>query len=435
MTPVDPTSRSRVWAVVLCALAVRLAYMGVFALPERLPEQSYAWDWGYEQVAVASAIAAGEGYRDPFQRDAEEFPWAVQESGATAWCGAVYPLVLGALILATDGPNHDTAMALAWLNVLLSASIAAGLWHLGRGLGREALGRWSAWVWALHPLAAYGAVTLAWDSVLVGAGIVWFLVLLLRRTARLDRGELSMARGLVPVGVAFGLLALLNPATLTLAPGGALFLWVRRRNAFLPSLAAVALPAALVLLPWLVRNQVVVGTFSPKANLGVELLVGNNDDADGAFHAWIHPAYNEAEFARFLELGEGAYGRDARGRALAWIRANPGRFAELSAVRARNFWIGLSPFEPLTLRSGRTKERDWQGWLKWTVYCAVGVLALVGMLRHRDAHGGRALLVGTLACYPIVYYMTHVLERYRQPLEPLLVILAVSALRSLRRRT
>ena len=57
MTPVDPTSRSRVWAVVLCALAVRLAYMGVFALPERLPEQSYAWDWGYEQVPGDVSLA------------------------------------------------------------------------------------------------------------------------------------------------------------------------------------------------------------------------------------------------------------------------------------------------------------------------------------------------------------------------------------------
>ena len=37
------------------------------------------------------------------------------------------------------------------------------------------------------------------------------------------------------------------------------------------------------------------------------------------------------------------------------------------------------------------------------------------------------LLVGSALLSPLVYYVTHVLDRYRAPLEPLLVLLATSA--------
>jgi len=46
---------------------------------------------------------------------------------------------------------------------------------------------------------------------------------------------------------------------------------------------------------------------------------------------------------------------------------------------------------------------------------------------YRDRRGGFWLIAGSIGLYPVVYYTTHVIERYRSPLEPL-VTFAVAAL-------
>lgn len=295
--------------------------------------------------------------------------------------------------------------------------------RLGAGLGRKRLGTLSAWAWAFHPGAAYFAVTLVWDSVFVAAGIVWFLAFLAKRASE----SAGTPRRLVPVGLALGALALLNPSTLALAPGIALFFWVRQGKRGLRTLLAIALPCALVLAPWSIRNQVQLGTLAPKANLGVELMVGNHDLATGSFRPDAHPSYNSIEHLKYLNLGEAAYSRQAEQRFKEWVQANPGIFTLLTLTRIRHFWLGLSPFTPVVMHGGGLHQRDWQGWVKWWLHFSVGCLALLGALRYGDEEGGRVLLVGCLTCFPLVYSITHVMERYRFPIEPLLVLLAVSA--------
>lgn len=408
----EPTPRLALLAVVV-ALLVRLAVGQALHLPAPMDPGDERWDWAYEQGAVSAALLRGDGLADPF----------AQGTGATAWCGCAFPALLAAATAVTDGPNDGTLRLVAWFHVALGALIAWLLAALGAALGRARLGLAAAWLWAVHPMASYYAWTVVWDSHLVAATLLGALVAL----ARLGPSPSGGRR--VRAGLWFGLAVLVNPATLAVVPAAAVFLARGRRP--LEAARAVALvlvPAALVALPWSLRNALVLGTPNLKANLGVELLVGNNDGADGGFHPWIHPAYNVAELARYVELGERDYGAWCRDRAVAWIRGHPDRFAELTLLRARNFWLGLDPTEPIALRSGATKERDAQGWVKWAAHFAFGLLGLVGLVTYRDRRGGWWLVGGTALLYPAVYLVTHVLERYRLPLEPVVTYLAASVL-------
>ena len=408
--------RRLVWLAILATVVVRLILAVGLDLPSPMKPGAEAWDWAYEQGAVSAALERGDGFADPFAKG----------TGPTAWCGVVFPTVLVVVTRVTGGPNDSTLHVLAGLHIALGALIAWQLAALGAALGRARQGALAAWLWALHPLAAYYALTVVWDSHFVAAALLGVLLTLARA------GQGAAPRRLVPAGVMFGVAVLVNPAALALGPALIVFV-VRGRPlaTWLRACAAYFGPALLVVLPLSIRNAVVLGTPNLKANLGVELLVGNNDDADGGFHPWIHPAYNDGELAEYRERGEVGYGSWSRARAVDWIRQHPRRFAELTLIRARNFWLGLDPAEPIHLRSGALKARDAQGWIKWASHFVAGLLALIGLATYRDERGGWWLVGGAAVLFPLVYYITHVLERYRLPLEPVLTYLIAGAILSI----
>lgn len=413
-----PNATRWVWGLVLLALAVRLAllaYLGDatgFHQAERAPRGA-AWDWGYEQGAIAQALAAGRGFADPFLRG----------TGPTGWTAPLYPLLLAGLIEAFGGVVYQAALALALSQAAASALVSWCLLRLGRALHSDAVGLLAALLWALHPLAAYLPVSLAWDSTFVALGLAWCLA----RVA--EGGPRARPRALAGAGASLGFIALVNPAPLALAPA-LLWYWLRPRAAG-ERLAAVAAFVGGVLAltaPWAVRNLVVLGSANLRTNLGVELFVGNNDDARGPFNGRIHPAYDEGEFAQYEALGEVAYARHCAARARSWAQANPARFARLSLERAQRFWVGPSPWSPQVLGSGAERRRDWQGWIEWLTHALFGGLGLVGALTFRGRAGAATLVRGALVLFPLVYYVTHVFERYRLPLEPVVVVAAAALL-------
>lgn len=406
-------SRRRGLLLVLgVALAVRLLFLFFVQPPPSAPPEG-VWRWGCEQASVARSLLRGDGFSDAFMKG----------TGPTAWCGPVFPSLLAGLMRLFGTEGRALAVALALVHSLVSALIAPLLWRLGRNLGREDVGRLAAWGWAFHPYAVQAAVSLVWDSVLLSLALCAWMVLL--TGVRIT----DPPRRLVPVGLALGALLLINPMPLTITPAALLFLKRGRSvRAWLVAALAMGLPALLVVSPWLVRNQRVLGTWNFKANLGTELMVGNMGEQDAGFDARLHPSWNGDELRRYRELGEVGYGRDCMRHFRDWLADHPGSFARACLQRVGTFWFGHSPFRPKPLRGAGSLRRDYQSWIKWWVFAGTGLLALLGALVHRDAAGGRVLLVGTVVLYPDLYYATHVLERYRYPIEPLLVLLAASAL-------
>jgi len=404
------------WLLVLAAFGLRLglmAYLGDATGFHQAAKSArgVVWDWGYEQAAIAQALADGRGFSDPFQRG----------SGATGWCAPLYPALLALLLRVTGGVTYSAALALAVLQAAAAALTCQQLFRLARALHSPRLGWLAAAAFALHPLAAYLPVSLVWDSTFVALGVTWFL-------ARLaEAGPSAPPRAILAHGVRLGLVALVNPAPLSLAPA---VLWYLARGRGARAMVGVAAAfggaLALTVSPWALRNALTLGSPNLRTNLGVELFVGNNDGARGPFNGRIHPAYDDAEYQRYLELGEVAYARDAGARALAWARADPARFLALSAHRAQRFWVGPDPREPERLGSGALRHRDAEGWIEWLTHALAGALAIVGALRFRGP--GAALVRGALFLFPLVYYVTHVFERYRFPIEPVVVLAAVSVL-------
>jgi hypothetical protein len=413
------TFKARAGVIFVVALAVRLAFMIGFRIPGPVTEDQAAWLWGAEQAAVARAVLRGDGLADPFARG----------TGPTAWCGAVYPMILAGVIACFGRTGQAVSTVTALINALSSAGTAVGLLRLGQALGRPRLGRVSAWIWVFHPSAIYFPVSYVWDTGILAFGVTQVLVLLARAGRTPGPGRAVRA------GAALGLLALVNANALALVPVALAYMTRRSGIASTARVwAAFAAGALVVLSPWLVRNRILLGTFQPKATLGVELRVGNNDDADGGFRPHLHPRDNLEEFEAYRQLGEVGYSRRCQGIFLDWLLENPSDFARLTGTRIKIFWLGFSPFEPFPLRSGRTKARDWQGWIKWWVYSLDGVLALAGLAVYSDRLGGRLLLGGVLLFFPMVYYAAHVIERYRFPIEPLLVYMGAALLLALFRR-
>lgn len=415
-----PAVRASRAAVAISILAFALRLGAIFALGDVLGFHAASrgggleWSFGYEQAAVAQSVAEGVGFADPFQKD----------TGATAWVAPAYPLILGGLIRLFGGLTVGVAWCLAILQLLAASLTCYYLWRLGRALHSHRAGLLAALFWALHPMAIYLPVALVWDSTLVALSITWFL------TSMLERGPSASSRSVALLGLGFGLSLFVNPAPLALVP---VIAWhylqprfkARRIETGGIRRVAILLGVALCSVsPWLVRNYAALGTPQIRSNLGVELFVGNNDGAIGPFNGRMHPAYNGEELAKYKELGEVAYAKDAGSRAVQWMREHPSRFLRLCLVRFQLFWLGPNPGDPIKLGTGLTRERDAMGWVKWLTHFGFGLLALAGAVTWKGRPGSRGVMRGTLFLFPLVYYVTHVFERYRFPIEPMVTLAA-----------
>ncbi len=398
------------------ALFLRLGAMLASGFAHRVDHG--AWGFGYEAACIADSLHAGHGFAGPWTR--AEVPWNLG-SGATAWLSPAYPGFVALLMNVFGGLVPGTAFALFFVQSIVGAFTCVAVVGLGRALNAERAGLVAGWVLAVFPAAVWNASAVVWDTTFVACAIVLFMW-----------GAFVCARGSMRkwgwFGAGFGLLLMLNPAPLALLPAALLPAWLQRQSVrvFGRNVALFALMAFVVVLPWMLRNQRRLGSFSMRTNLGVELMVGNNDDANGRFQISHHPSNSGAEFVRYRELGEVKYAAWAMQEARGWIAEHPGRFVGLCVRRFVFFWIGEDPItDPRTDESGRRAITDVGTWIKFVAFALTGVLGVFGAVRwaRRDL-AGRVLLLAFFL-FPLMYCVTHVLERYRFPIEPLLVLAAV----------
>jgi hypothetical protein len=103
---------------------------------------------------------------------------------------------------------------------------------------------------------------------------------------------------------------------------------------------------------------------------------------------------------------------------LKWISQNPGRFAQITAKRVLLFWAGIPRSEVVA----GFDIRD----LSEATFFFSSALAFVGLvLVLRRPVRGRFIFAVSLLVYPVIYYLTFPHERYRHPIEPLMVLLAL----------
>lgn len=423
----DAPSRELPWRATWLVFAVALGarVLAIVALHSIDAVSKGPWEFGFEAASIADSLHDGRGFSSPWHRDLA--PWNV-DSGPTGWLSPAYPALLARLMDLFGGLVPATALALFSIQALVSSATCVLVWMLGAELGAPRAGKLAAWTFALLPGAIWTSANYVWDTSFVAFGVTAFLWSTLR---------FARANGLVWAvhGAGFGALLLVNPAPLAILPAAWYGAWSRRREdggawttharTFASHAVVFSAVAFAVVSPWLLRNQRAFGSMSLRTNLGVELRVGNDDLSTGRYQVRVHPSNDAAQFRRYLELGEAAYCARAGDEARAWIREHPARFATLSLRRARLFWVGVDPWnEDRSSDTGTRAVSDPKSWIKFLAYAAVGVLSLVGGIvwARRGAAGRVVLLV--ILLFPPTYYVTHVSERYRMPIEPVLVLAA-----------
>jgi hypothetical protein len=132
--------------------------------------------------------------------------------------------------------------------------------------------------------------------------------------------------------------------------------------------------------------------------------------------AYLQPNLNQLEFEKFQRMGELAYAADCKRLAFEWVRENPERFAVISMKRFFYYWNGVP--------KDTGSRAPWD--LRNSLFLAFSVIAIWGLGRAlRQKVHGAWLFAGLVLTYPTTYYFVFPHARYRHPIEPELLILAV----------
>jgi tetratricopeptide (TPR) repeat protein len=260
-----------------------------------------------------------------------------------------YPFFL-ALVYSVTGGSYLAArgvqMGLGLLNCLLAYLLGKTLF--GRGVGL---------LFALLLSVYWGFIY--FEGQLLAPVLLVTAGLLLLYTLSLWPAKFTFGRALAG-GLAFGLYAVIRANVLLFAPvvlGWAWWLARRRRDGRSVGLTwgTFALGAAAVIAPVTIRNYVVAqDVVLVASNAGINLYVGNNEDATGRYS--IIPNLQELgvgdewtcfDYPRIVHGVEQQTGRTMKhsevsswfaGKAFAYMRAHPGHVLKLMATKAALFW-------------------------------------------------------------------------------------------------
>ncbi len=374
-----------------------------------LPGDVDHWSFAHEAGRIARSLATGQGYSSPMP----------EPSGPTAHLAPVYPLLLAGIFRVFGVYTTHSAVVAYLLNCLFSALTCIALYLLGeRTFGRET-GLLAAACLSLYPPSIWHSVNTIWDTTLLGFSLVALMAWLYGLPARPGNAEL------IRTGLLMGLIVLINPAPLLFYPAVALILWKQLRDQGsrgYREIAILTVSCLLVCVPWMIRNAIQVGEFTPRSAGGLSFRMGNTDRVwkagTGEEDISVAPTDSEEEARLFHKLGEADYDRYCARLGMEYLRNHPGRFAQLTLMRIRAWWLG--------------QNTDWTGNLKlafrlsalkrlaWLFPLPFFVAGCIAGWRN-GVHMG--LLLALLAIYPIPYYITVVTERYHFPIEPFLLLI------------
>jgi 4-amino-4-deoxy-L-arabinose transferase-like glycosyltransferase len=163
---------------------------------------------------------------------------------------------------------------------------------------------------------AFYVPAILYTNVVLSETIFTFAITLLCFT--MIKSDFRSTRVTFAIGIFFGLITLIKPATLfflftivVLLP----FVRVPVRRTIV-----LLIGSCIILLPWLMRNYVALGSFTLVTSTGINLLIGNNPAATGAYTANIPSAILQGATT------EAQVSRIATDYALAYVQANPGQF-------------------------------------------------------------------------------------------------------------
>jgi Tfp pilus assembly protein PilF/4-amino-4-deoxy-L-arabinose transferase-like glycosyltransferase len=370
--------------------------------------------------------------------DARAYDEWAQRIAAGDWLGGevfyqapLYPYFL-ATLYAIFGRSFELVR---WVQAAVGAASCVLLAGAGRRMFGARAGTIAGLLLAAYPVAVVLDVRID-KSVLD--------LFLLSAASYLLGGQLARPRapGMLATGACLGALGLVRENALLLVP--ALAGWTawrarRRGRAALVAAAALVTGAALVLVPVAVRNRVVGGGFHlTTSQLGPNLWIGNNPDANGTY-APLLPARGSWRHERedAIALAERALGRSLApgevsaywlGRSLDYVRSEPVDWLEL---KARTLVLAASAVEIVDSEDVYThfdRTPVLSALARVFHFGTLAPLAFVGAWLARGRRRALAPLLAMIAAYAASVVAFYVFARYRLPLVPMLVLLAAYGL-------
>ncbi|MDJ0840889.1 MAG: tetratricopeptide repeat protein [Acidobacteriota bacterium] len=299
-------------------------------------------------------IGDGESY-DLWARDIAAGNWLGSE---IFYAAPLYPYFLGVLY-AVFGPN---LIVVRCVQALMGAAACLMIRDASARFFDEKTGRLAGVLTAIYPTAVY------FDGLIQKTSLAFFLfsclLFILGRLKQQPGPQLTLAAGLL-----LGLMGITRENALILLPVLLLWFWVvfSKEPPVKRAAYTALLPAGLILvvLPVTIRNQVVAGEFTlTTSNLGTNLWIGNNPEADGCY-APLRFGRSDWKFERLdaTELAEEEAGRDLtpagvsafwRDKTLSAIADDPGRWLMLMGRKMLLVWnaVEIADTEDIYTYSG-----------------------------------------------------------------------------------
>ena len=361
----------------------------------------------------ASARLFADGH--PFWGD---LPYG--DAHPTAWKAPAYPAWLG-VIYTIFGPSVTAVSVVQAL--VCGTTVIVLTWLLARRLFNFQIALAAAGVIAIYANAFQWEASLFVEALVLPLTLVFFIIVL--------RGP-PTTRVAIGVGALLGLMLLVRPTSFFLLAGllAAWWLMAGFREA-VRGLAIAAVCMVLVVLPWTVRNAIVLDGFIPISVQDAAAAGTFNDDAanDEEYpYAWRPLASRDADLADPAHpLSEPEFRSELQSRALDYVREHP------DAVPKAIFWNGITRLWDIRRPAHVVEEADFQtrrrsiAALGLGMYYVLAPLALVGLWRVRRSRRTLAVMLLAMAAAAVFVFAITATTRYRLPFEPMIVILACAA--------
>lgn len=429
--PVVPSSKlGRFFLLITLILSfVTVARIGRNLLP--------AWQSikGWEAYSIAQALAAGEGYSFPANVRWLFPPIDDGTFHPTAWVDPLYTFCLAALIW-VFGPYHQLAAAIFNLCLLFAALMLT--YKLGERLLNPPLGFLAVLI--LVSFSRFlGNVSYMNNTILASVVILASALALLSylQSPSLPRaGVLGLILGFTALGCPGAqLFILVTPLAIVLVS------WRERRRAVWQALT-VAVIAVVILAPWTIRNYLVFDEFVPVRTGSGELAfvgavaVSGTVDPD-LVRSVVKPSWSEKNPRSAVKLATQKEKRQAlENFHMQYIgEVGPDTLNSMNEAQ-RDAWLmkeakaflAKHPFLLMQLAAAKIEVfvRTMGRWGE--LVFAFAVLGGALSIRHAPVMM-LALWVGTYIA-PFALIICY-FNRYRAPIEPLLVILSLFAVHRL----
>ena len=391
-------------------------------------EQQRDWPWLASIVAIGFAIRAAAVVGLNHVPESDELAYKsmalnlvngigiVDGMGNHAMYNVGYPLFILAPVFFLFGEN---LLAARLFNVLLGGAAIVLCYLVAKEAGAGRLGRLiAAAVWAIYlPASVYGVYLLKENLMTpLMLGVMWCALRLASQPSK------SVAAA---CGALLGMLALTGNAALSLVVAVSLALVLTPALMF--QRASLMLAVGLMIAgPWMMRNMYVIGAPVLNTNGGFNLYLGNNPAATGMFVS-ISDTPRGSTWKDLRKMGEVQASSILMEDAISWAKTHPTEFVMLALKKATYFWT-----PPFHEGKGEQSLAEKLVRVLWAMQFLVLTLAALSSLLIRRLRGRQiTILWVAVACYTAVHMLFYVIFRYREPIMPIIGIMAALAIESM----